>query len=121
MVPHPHEEVMFQVTTRSDKKFGVKLWVPAISKDLFRSRCFEYHLSMMFVGERYLTTLLDETSDEYLDYIIHARLDRFLNLKSQRDGYEILGIRLTNDYWQKLAYFAVRYRTSVAKIASCFF
>jgi hypothetical protein len=106
---------------RSDKKFGVKVWVKSQDKDLFRTHCFEYHLSMMFVAEKYLTTCLDEFSDAKLYSIIEKRLDKYLHMKSTRDEYEVLGLKLTNNYWQKLAYFAVRYKTSVAKIASCLF
>lgn len=107
--------------TRSDKKFGVKLWVKTQDKLIFRSHCFEYHLSMMFVGEQYLITCLDDLHDAKIKTIIEERLGRFEKLKSKKDKHEVLGIRVTNKYWQKLAFFAVMYNTSVAKIASCIF
>lgn len=112
---------MSKGNTRSDKKFGVKVWVKTQDKDIFRTHCFQYHLSMMFVGEKYIITCLKDMSDAEIEKIIEARLDKFNRIKSERDGYEVLGIKITNDYWQKLAYFAVRYRTSVAKIGSCIF
>lgn len=107
--------------TRSDKKFGVKLWVKTQDKAVFRSHCFNYHLSMMFVGEKYLITCLNELPDHKLKTIIEERLNRFTNINSKRDKYETLGVRVVNSYWQKLAYFAVMYNTSIAKIASCIF
>jgi hypothetical protein len=107
--------------TRSDKKFGVKVWVKTQDKLLFRSHCFQYHLSMMFVGEKYLITCLKEFPDSQLEYIIDRNLSTYTKFNSTRDGYETLGIHLTNEHWQKLAYFAVRYRTTVAKVASCLF
>lgn len=107
--------------TRSDKKFNVKVWVPTQDKDIFRSHCFKYHLSMMFVGEKYLTTCLKDFPDAQIEQIIERHLDTYTFLNSKKDGFEVLGIRITNPYWQKLAYFAVRYRTSVAKIGSCLF
>lgn len=107
--------------TRSDKKFNIKVWVPSQDKDLFRSHCMEYHLSMMFVAEKYLIVCLREFSDPKLNQIIETNLESFNKMNSKSDGYEPLGIRLTNEYWQKLGYFAIRYKTSVAKIASCLF
>lgn len=107
--------------TRSDKKFNVKVWVKSQDKDIFRSHCFEYHLSMMFVAEKYLIVCLRDFSDAKLNKIIEDNLEMYQALNSKKDGFEALGLRLTNDYWQKLAYFAVRYKTSVAKIGSCLF
>lgn len=109
------------MATRSDKKFGVKVWVKTQDKDIFRSHCFQYHLSMMFVGEKYLTTALKDFPDNQIDEIVEGRLDKYNKMNSKKDSYEVLGINLTNTYWQKLAFFAVRYRTSVAKIGSCIF
>lgn len=105
--------------TRADKKFNINLWVPKTDKDIFRLHCFEHHVSMMFIGEKYLTICLDAFNDPKLDDIIEANHDEFLG--SLQDSHEKLGIRVTNKYWQKLAYFAVRYHSTVAKIASCIF
>lgn len=106
---------------RSDKKFGVKVWIKKHNKNIFRQNCMKYHLSMMFVGEKYLRICLDDFSIEQLDLIINERLQKVISINPNRDGYDQIGIRLTNDYWQKLAYFAVRYDTSVVKIATCIF
>jgi hypothetical protein len=107
--------------TRNDKKFPVKVWVKEQDKTLFRRHCFEFHLSMMFVGEQYLRTALTEFPDKQIEEIIESRLEKFYKMNSQRDNYEVIGIHLHNNPWQKLAYFAVMYKTSVAKVASCIF
>lgn len=106
---------------RSDKKFPVKVWVKKQDKNLFRLNCFKYHLSMMFVGEKYLTTCLNDFHDDKLKNIIEDRLTFFYKMNSRRDNYETIGIKLTNKYWQKLAYFAVMYDTTVSKVSSCLF
>lgn len=107
--------------TRSDKKFGVKVWVKTIEKDLFRTHCFRYHLSMMFVAEKYVKTCLEDLPDVKLEEIIEARFEEFNSMGKSEYDYEVLGFKIKNEYWQKLAYFAVLYKTSVAKIASCIF
>ena len=106
---------------RNDKKFQINVWVKKQDKDIFHRHCFEYHLSMMFVGEKYLITALTEFPDKQIENIINDNLETFNKLNSKKDGFEVLGIRITNNYWQKLAYFAVMYRTTVAKVASCMF
>lgn len=106
---------------RVDKKFEVKVWVKQQDKDIFRMHCFQYHLSMMSVAEKYLKVILSELPDKAIEDVIESRLEKFLRMKSKRDNYEVLGFNLTNAYWQKLAYFAVMYKTTVAKIGSCLF
>jgi hypothetical protein len=106
---------------KSSKKFLVKVWVPIQNKAIFRGHCMEYHLSMMFVGEKYLTKSLEQFSDERISLMLEDRLPIYNKLNKESDLFEPLGIRITNDYWQKLAYFAVTYHTTVAKVASVLF
>lgn len=106
---------------RNDKKFGVKVWIQSQDKDIFRMNCLRNHLSMMFVGEKYLTACLDDLTDEQIDRIIESHLEKYGRLNTKRDRYEPLGIRITDNYWQKLGFFAIRYKTSIAKIATCIF
>lgn len=107
--------------TRSDKKFLVKVWVPIQNKAMFRAHCMEYHLSMMFVGEKYLTRSMDEFSDKKISLMLEDRLHVFSDLSGGQNVYTPLGIRVTNKYWQKMAYFAVTYHTSIAKVGSVLF
>jgi hypothetical protein len=106
---------------RSNKKFLVKVWVPIQNKAIFRTHCMEYHLSMMFVGEKYLTKSLDKFSDEQISLLLEDRLVVYNKLNKGKELFEPLGIRVTNDYWQKLAWFAVTYHSTVAKVASVLF
>jgi hypothetical protein len=106
---------------RSNKKFLVKVWVPIQNKSIFRTHCMEYHLSMMFVGEKYLTRSLDQFSDEKISLLIEDRLPVYNKLNKEHDLFEPLGIRVTNEYWQKLAWFAITYHSTVAKIGSVLF
>lgn len=76
---------------------------------------------MMFVAEQLILESLNNYTDTKLDSIIKERLVNFSQLNTKRDGYEPLGFKIKNDKWQKLAYFAVRYHTSIAKVASCLF
>lgn len=109
------------MATRSDKKFLVKLWVRTSKKTIFRMHCVQHHVSMMKIGEEYVKKALAEFNDSKIREIIDANHPTFISMKSTKDDYETLGIRLINDYWQKLGYFAVMYKTSVSKIASCIF
>ena len=109
------------VRIRSDKKFLVKVWISESRKKLFRTHCFEHHLSMMFVGEKLLAKALHDLDDSQIRTIIDERLMMYKSIVSTKDNYEVLGIKITNNYWQRLAYFAVYYDTSVAKIGSCIF
>jgi hypothetical protein len=113
--------IMPKGNVRSDKKFGVKVWIKSHDKDIFRTHCFNHHLSMMFVAEKYVITCLADFPDKKLEEIIETHLDKFNSINSTKDGYEPLGFRLINEYWQKLAFFAVKYKTSVVKVASCIF
>lgn len=106
---------------KSSKKFLVKVWVPIQNKAIFRSHCMEYHLSMMFVGEKYLTKSLDQFSDEKISLLLEDRLPIYNNMNKCKEVFEPLGIRVTNDYWQKLAFFAINYHSTVAKVGSVLF
>lgn len=106
---------------RSDKKFAVKVWIKKQNKKIFRMHCVEYHISMMSMTELMIKKCLDEFKEPVIDKILHERLNQFTNLKLERDEYTIIGTRVTNKYWQRLGYFAVKYDTSIAKIASCIF
>lgn len=81
----------------------------------------QHHLSMMFVAEKYVELCLEDKSDYELDLIIEERLSIFKQMKTSRIEYVPLGFKVTNNIWQKLSHFAVKYQTSVAKIASCLF
>lgn len=107
--------------TRSDKKFLVKIWIPSHNKAIFRTRCMEYHLSMMFVGEKYLTKYLDITNDEEISLLIEDRIEEYNNMSKNDYLYENIGIRITNEYWQKLAWFAITYHSTISKIGSVIF
>lgn len=117
----PYWEWRKEVKVRSDKKFGVKVWVQSVNKDLFRSHCLRYHLSMMFVAEKYIEACLKDLSDYELENIIDSRINVFNQMKSSRIDFEPIGLKVTNDYWQKLGYFAIKYKTSIVKISSCIF
>jgi hypothetical protein len=75
---------------------------------------------MMFVGEQFIVRCLGDLSDVLIHEIISSRLES-LTMRRNDEAVTVLGIRLTNIWWQKLAYFAVYYDTSVTKIASCLF
>jgi hypothetical protein len=107
--------------TRSDKKFNVKLWTTTQDKKLFRKHCTDYHLSMMFVAEKYMKTCLDEFPDTKLDEIISIYLGKFRVLNKSNEKYEPIGVRLTNNYWQKIAHFAILHDSTVSKVSSCLF
>lgn len=106
---------------RSDKKYNIKVWVQKQNKDIFRTHCYKMHLSMMKVGEMYLTTCLEDMSDVSLKTIIDDKLDSFYKLSLRKEKYEVVGIHLKDEHWQRIAFLAVTYNTSVAKIASCLF
>lgn len=106
---------------RNDKKFPVKLWISSSRKKSFRLSCVEYHLSMMFVGEEFIVRALKDLSDSKIHEIITERINTFIRVRKATEEYNVLGIRLTNIWWQKLGYFAVYYDTSISKVASCIF
>lgn len=76
---------------------------------------------MMFVAEKYIEACLKDLSDYELENIIDSRLNAFNQMKSFKIGFEPIGLKVTNDNWQKLGYFAIKYKTSIVKISSCIF
>lgn len=76
---------------------------------------------MSKVGRIFITKCLNDYTDSILKKIIKERLGKFLRLNSKEENYSLIGIRVTNDYWQKLGYFAVYFNCSISKIATCLF
>ena len=81
----------------------------------------KHHLSMRFIAEKYLIRCLEDLNDDRLDEIIEDKLTHYITIKNLGGNYEVIGTGLVNAYWQKIAYFAVKHHTSVAKIATCLF
>lgn len=107
--------------TRSDKKYLVKVWCTAINKKAFKSLCMSKHLSMLDVGSQIIVRILDQLSDTKMQSIINENLIKVKDISLKDEQYELIGFKFTDIYWQKMAYYAVMFDTSIVKIATCIF